>query len=156
MILVKSAWKPRTIRIDPKDYVRIYPDCSTPRRIDLLFTRDAGCLLLDEPIANFLIGKYEGLDIDKPVETPAILPPEPEPSLDPDPTNENTPPPDPTEPPELLIDPDDYTPSEAKVRDYNDMSYSELKKLAVDRGLAKMHNPSKMDIVTALKESEKK
>ena len=105
MILVKSAWKPRTIRIDPKDYVRIYPDCSTPRRIDLLFTRDAGCLLLDEPIANFLIGKYEGLDIDKPVETPAIIPEpiEPVPEI-------IVPDPEAMLKPEILNDPDDYTP----------------------------------------------
>ena len=111
MILVKSAWKPRTIRIDPKDYVLIYPDCSTPRRIDLLFTRASGCLLLDEPIANFLIGKYEGLEIDKPEETPAIIPEPIEPEII-----------EPIEPIELeqeiestteivvTLDPDDYTP----------------------------------------------
>ena len=105
MITVKSAWSPRTIRIDPKDYVLIYPDCSTPRRIDLLFTRASGCLLLDEPIANFLIGKYEGLEIDKPVETPAIIP-EP---IEPDPEI-IVPDPEPMLKPEIVNDPDDYTP----------------------------------------------
>ena len=106
MILVKSAWQPRTIRIDMKDYLLIYPECSTPRRLDLLFPRASGCLLLDEPIANFLIGKYEGLEIDKPEETPAI-PPEPEapePGI-PDPEPEEEAP-----EPEPIIDPDAYEP----------------------------------------------
>lgn len=105
MITVKSAWSPRTIRIDPKDYLMIYPDCSTPRRLNLLFSRVSGCLLLDEPIANFLIGKYEGLEIDKPEETPAIIPEpiEPEPEL-------IEPEPEPMLKPEIVNDPDDYTP----------------------------------------------
>lgn len=110
MITVKSAWSPRTIRIDPKDYLMIYPDCSTPRRLNLLFSRVSGCLLLDEPIANFLIGKYEGLEIDKPVETPAIIH-EPEPEI--------IEPIEPIEPEQeiestteivVTLDPDDYTP----------------------------------------------
>ncbi len=110
MITVKSAWSPRTIRIDPKDYLMIYPDCSTPRRLNLLFSRVSGCLLLDEPIANFLIGKYEGLEIDKPEETPAIIP-EPEPEI--------IEPIEPIEPEQeiestteivVTLDPDDYTP----------------------------------------------
>lgn len=105
MITVKSAWSPRTIRIDPKDYLMIYPDCSTPRRLNLLFSRVSGCLLLDEPIANFLIGKYEGLEIDKPVETPAIIP-EP---IEPDPEI-IVPDPEPMLKPEIVNDPDDYTP----------------------------------------------
>ena len=110
MITVKSAWSPRTIRIDPKDYLMIYPDCSTPRRLNLLFSRVSGCLLLDEPIANFLIGKYEGLEIDKPEETPAIIPdpikPEPE-LIEPEPEPE----PEPMLKPKIIhLDPDDYTP----------------------------------------------
>ena len=112
MIMVKSAWKPRTIRIDTKDYVRIYPECSVPRRIDLLFTRAAGCLLLDEPIANFLIGKYDGLEIDKPVETPAVIPPE-----EPEVPEPEAPKPEPMPEPEPLIDPDDYTPQNIVIKD---------------------------------------
>ena len=155
MITVKSAWSPRTIRIDPKDYLMIYPDCSTPRRLNLLFSRVSGCLLLDEPIANFLIGKYEGLEIDKPEETPAIIPDpiEPEPEI----IEPELPDPEPIEPePEPELDPDDYNPPEVKAYDYNEMNYTELKKLAADRGLKKLSNPSKMDIITALKESDAK
>lgn len=110
MKLVKTQWAPRTIRIEPDDYIRMYPDCSTPRRLNLLFSRAAKSLMLDDPIADFLIGKYEGLEIYEPEATPAVPQPEPEQPLE-------EPIPEPEPEPEIdpldvapVIDPDDYVP----------------------------------------------
>ncbi len=59
---IYSAYTPRNVKISKDEYLMIYPNCCVTRRLNLLFTRHGGTLLLDDPIADFLVGKYSDIN----------------------------------------------------------------------------------------------